>query len=125
MVTQSIVYYYDHMNLIYSFECFLIIADTKIKRHEKVRMINFFMALNFRVCDYPERNKFQQTAKHAIKCYWPSTPRALLRNQSGTGTSEKIIGYPALHTSMLKTCFHFNDFPKALTSLQFMTNSFH
>ena len=39
LVAQSIVYYYDHMNLIYSFECFLIIADAKIKRHEKVSTI--------------------------------------------------------------------------------------
>ena len=38
VVVRSIVYYYDHMNLTYSFECFLIIiTDTKIKRHEKVR----------------------------------------------------------------------------------------
>ena len=38
-VAQSIVYYYDLMNLIYSFECFLIIADVTIRQHEKVRTI--------------------------------------------------------------------------------------
>ena len=33
------LYCYDHMYLAYSCECLLIITDTKIKRHEKVRMI--------------------------------------------------------------------------------------
>ena len=36
---KSITYYYDLMNLIYYFECFLIITDTKIMRPEKVKMI--------------------------------------------------------------------------------------
>ena len=71
VVAQSIVYYYDHMNLIYSFECFLIIADTKIKRHEKVRTINFFMALNFCVCDYLERNKFQKQRSMPLNVIGP------------------------------------------------------
>ena len=39
VVAQSIANYYDYMNLTFSFECFLIIIDTKIKRHEKVRTI--------------------------------------------------------------------------------------
>ena len=78
----------------------------------------------FTLSDDPKCNKFQKTANHAIKCYSSLT---LLEHFYiiKSGTSEKIIGYPALHTSMLKTCFYFNDFPKRLTSLQFMTNSFH
>ena len=68
MVAQSIVDYYDHMNLIYSFECFLIIADTKIKRHEKVKK-------RFTVRDDPECNEFQKTAKHAIN---PHTVKSVI-----------------------------------------------
>ena len=80
----------------------------------------------FTLSDDPVCNKFQKTAKHATKCYWPSTPRALLHYQIWYYTSQKIIGYPAaLQTSMLKTCFYLNDFPKRLTSLRFMTNSFN
>ena len=69
MVAQRspIVYYYDHMNLTYSSECSLIIADTNIMRYEKVRTI-------YPTCDDLESDKFFKKANHTIKieCYWPS-----------------------------------------------------
>ena len=80
LVAQSIANYYNHMNLIYSFECFLIITDTKIKRHEKVRM-------NYQTGDL----EFKKIAKHAITCYQPSTPRALLHYQIWSSEKENWV----------------------------------
>ena len=79
VVAQSIASYYDHMNLTSSFECVLIITDTKIKRHEKVKTI-------YPTCDLEFKKKI---TKHANKYHWPSTPRALIHYQIWSSEKKK------------------------------------